>query len=303
MSSGSSHTQSETQKRTSGRSQWKRWLIQAKAFTLRNFKAQFRTKATLIWGFGFPAFWYILTSLFFLPDGDDIGPTAVLADIKGSTAVSLGLFGVLTVTLVGFAGGLSNDLTSKRYRKLRSLPVAPSADFAGRFLSGVAIGAGSYILVLIVGYLDGARYSLQGPWSIPVVILSFLLFALVGVSVAVLTTWLVEDSEMVVGITNAILLVSFFLTGYNGILPGLLPEETRAIVNIAPNSLAARLQVWHLTDIPATVPQGVEETGLSPPELPVGPAFVALLVVWALVLGAAATMLMSRAIYSGEGGE
>ncbi|WP_267163960.1 ABC transporter permease [Halovenus salina] len=302
MTSNSEHGQTDTATLTAS-SGIGRWLTQTKAFALRNLRSMLRTKATIIWGFGFPAFWYFLSSLIFLPDAEDIGGTATLADVKGSTAVSLGLFGVLTVTLVAFAGGLSADLTAKRYRKLRSLPVAPSADFAGRYLAGVAVAAVAYVLVLLVGLLDGAAYSLQGPGSIPVVAGTFLLFSLVGVSVAVLVTRLVEDSELVVGITNAILLVSFFLTGYNGTTPSLLPEQSQWLVNVAPNSLATRLQTWHLTDIPATTPAGLKEAGLTPPELPVSVAFVALLAAWALAFGVAAAYLMDSAVYSGEGGE
>lgn len=280
-----------------------RWVRQTKAFALRNLRQMLRTKATIIWGFGFPAFWYVLTSLLFLPDGENLGPEVALADVKGATAVSLGLFSVLTVTLVAFAGGLGTDLKEKRYRKLRSLPVAPSADFAGRYLAGVAVAAAGYALVLVVGWVDGASYALRGPASVLVLTGTFLLFSLVGVSVAVLVAWVVEDSDIVVGITNAILLISFFLTGYNGLTPGMLPSDTRPIVNFVPNSLASRLQTFHLTDMPAAAPTGTQTGGLRPPSLPVGPEFIALLAVWAVVLGAAASYLMDRGIYSGEGGE
>lgn len=279
------------------------WLTQTKAFALRNLRAMLRTKATIIWGFGFPAFWYLLTSLLFLPDAEDIGGAATLADIKGATAVSLGLFGVLTVTLVAFASGLSRDLTEKRYRKLRSLPISPTADFAGRYVAGVIVAAISYALVLVVGLLDGANYALQGLGSIPIVVGSLLLFSLFGVSVAVVVTQLVNDSEFVVGITNAILLVSFFLTGYNGMTPTLLPEDTRWLVNVVPNSLASRLQAWHMTDTPKTAPPGVESAGFVPPSLPVELPYLALLAAWAAVLAVTAAYLMDRAVYRGEGGE
>lgn len=259
-----------------------------------------RTKATIIWGFGFPAFWYVLTSLLFLPSAGSIGGTARLASVKGATAVALGLFGVLTVTLVTFVGGLTKDVERKRYRKLRSLPVAPSADFAGRFLAGLAVAAVSYAIVLVVGYLDGAAYALREPASILVVAGSLVLFSLVGVSVAVLVVWATSDTEVVVGIANAILLVTYFLTGYNGMSPGLLPERTRWIVNLAPNALAARLQVWHLTDTPASTDA---PGGIASVALPVGVEYVALLGAWALVLGVAATLVMRRGIYAGEGGE
>lgn len=276
------------------------WVRQTKAFALRNLRATLRTKATLIWGFGFPAFWYVLTSLLFLPSAGSIGGTARLASVKGATAVALGLFGVLTVTLVTFVGGLTKDVERKRYRKLRSLPVAPSADFAGRFLAGLAVAAVSYAIVLVVGYLDGAAYALREPASILVVAGSLVLFSLVGVSVAVLVVWATSDTEVVVGIANAILLVTYFLTGYNGMSPGLLPERTRWIVNLAPNALAARLQVWHLTDTPASTDA---PGGIASVALPVGVEYVALLGAWALVLGVAATLVMRRGIYAGEGGE
>jgi ABC-2 type transport system permease protein len=276
------------------------WHRQTKAFALRNLRATLRTKATIVWGFGFPAFWYLLSSLVFLPDAETVGGQAVLADVKGVTAVSLGLFGVLTVTLVAFAGGLSSDLTEKRYRKLRSLPVSPTADLAGRFLAGVAVAGVSYLIVIFVGFLDGADYALRGPGSVAVVVGSFLLFSAVGVSVAVAVTWFVNDPEVVIGITNAILLVSFFLTGYNGTNPGFLPESSRDVVNIVPNSLASRLQMWHLTE---TSKSGAAQGGATPPALPVGVEYVALLAGWAVVFAAVASYLMSRGIYSGEGGE
>ncbi len=276
------------------------WARQTKAFALRNLRATLRTKATIVWGFCFPAFWYVLTSLVFLPSADSLGAGVALGEIKGATAVALGLFGVLTVTLVAFVGGLTRDIERKRYRKLRSLPVAPSADFAGRFLAGLAVAAVSYVVVLVVGYLDGARYALRDPTSVLVVVGSFVLFSLVGVSTAVLVVRLTSDTEVVVGIANAILLVTYFLTGYNGMAPGLLPERTQWIVNVAPNALAARLQVWHLTDTPATADAG---GGVASVALPVGLEYVGLLVAWALVLGVAAAVVMDRGVYGGEGGE
>jgi ABC-2 type transport system permease protein len=281
------------------------WTTQTVAFAARTLRATLRSRATLIWGFCFPAFWYVLTSVAFLPSAEAVGGAGTLAAVKAATAVALGLFGALTVTLVLFASGLGRDVSEKRYRTLRSLPVAPSADFAGRYLAGLSVAACSYALVLVVGFLDGARYALQGPTSVLVVVGSLALFSLIGVSLAVLVTVLVADAEMIVGITNAVLLVTYFLTGYNGLMPGMLPDRARFLVNVAPNALAARLQMWHLADVPATVPGGPASAsgGLAPPALPVGLEYVALLLGWALALGAVAAVAMDRGIYRGEGGE
>jgi ABC-2 type transport system permease protein len=278
------------------------WLRQTKAFAVRNLRAMFREKATVIWGFGFPAFWYFLTSLMFLPSAENVGGPSALATIKGGAAVALGLFGVLTVTLVAFASGLATDLQEKRYRKLRSLPIAPSADFAGRSLAAVVVGAVSYLIVIVIGYLDGASYSLRGASSIPIVVGTFVLFSLVGVSIAVLVARFVGDPEYVTAIANAALLVSYFLTGYNGMSPGLLPEQTRWIVNVVPNSLAARLQTWHMTE---TASDGASSAGgwVASVPYPSGLEHVGLLLAWTSILGVVAVLVTRSAFYDGEGGE
>lgn len=252
----------------------------------------------MIWGIGFPSVWYVLTSRLFLsvPESvPDARHAAVMAEMKAANAVSLALFGVLMVSLVVFADSLTADVEAKRYRKLRTLPVSPSADFVGRFLAATGFACVAYVVVVAVGALDGAAYTLRGPASIPVVAASLGLLSLVGLSLAVVVTHVVAQGEYVVGATNFLLLVGYFLTGFNGVVPGTVPERTRGLVNLLPNSLATRLQVYHTTDVAATGP-------FSPPVAPSDPVHVGLLFAWAGVLAAVAVIVMRRGIYARRGG-
>jgi ABC-2 type transport system permease protein len=246
-----------------------------------------------------PVFWYFLTMFVFIPDEPAGVPEsdipAVMASIKATNAISFGLFGAFTVSLVVFAQTFTDDLDSKRYRKLRSLPISPSADLAGRFTAGFALALLSFWSVIAVGSLHGASFAIRSALSIPIVIASLLLFCIIGMSVAVVLSTLIPKGEYLTAITNTVLLVLFFATGYNGVAPGDAP--IRDVLNYVPNALATRLQVYHLTDFDP------ELGGVVPPELPAAPRYLALLGLSALVFWGIALLTMRRSIYAGEGGE
>lgn len=265
------------------------WSRQVKAFTVRTLRALFRNRSALFWGLAAPVFFYVVFGVII-----SFGPAS--SGRKATMAIAFGVFGAFSVTLVIFAASLSADLESKRYRKLRSLPIAPSADIVGRFLGGFALAVVSFLLVLIVGILTGASLTLRSPLSVLVVLLSLFLFCLISMAAAVLVASIQDNGEYIVGITNMLVLALFFLTGYNGIVPQLMPEPLPGLVNYIPNALATRLSIYHLTTIGSGTP-------LSPPPLPHGPKYLALLCVYAVVIVAIAAVVMHRRIYAGEGGE
>lgn len=268
------------------------WNTQVRAFARRSLREQFWSRVALFWALGWPVLWYILTTRIFLAGV----PASGLGVAKTTVAVTVGLFGALTVSLVGFAQNLSTDLTEKRYRKLRSLPISPSADLFGRFLGGFALAAVSFVLVLLVGLIDGASYTLR-PLSVPVVAFSLVLFCVIGMAVATFIASIIDQGEYIVAITNVVLILAYFLTGFNGVTPQLLPASTRGMVNYVPNALAARLQVAFLVS-PAEA-----HTAITPPALPTDPRYLGLLVVYALVLAGLAAVVMHRHVYAGDAGE
>lgn len=261
------------------------WRRQVKAFTLRTVRRLFRNRSALIWGIGSPVFFY-LTSV--LTTGGSVAA-------RGATAVTFGVFGAFSMSMVIFASSLRTDIGGRRYRKLRALSVAPSADAVGRFLGGFLLSVVSFLVVIGLGVATGGRLAVRSVVSVPVVAVALLLFCSVGMGAAVLVAAAVDDGRYIVGLTNLVVLGLFFLTGYNGVAPGAAPGPLTAFVNFAPNALAARLLIYHLAP---------DATGtLSPPAVPSGPAWLGLLAGYAVVVLGVASVVMRRAVYDGEAGE
>jgi ABC-2 type transport system permease protein len=269
------------------------WPRQMKAFTLRSFREQSRNRTGLFFSFVFPILIYIQTTRFSAPLFAQSSSTWSGAG-KAMMAVSLGLFGAFFVSVVVFVSPLSDDLEEKRYRKLRSLPIAPSADLVGRFLGGVVLAA-AFVFILGVGLLDGATFTLR-LLTIPAVVGSLVLFCAIGMAVATVVAIVVSRPEYVTTITGMGLFVLFFLTGTNGVTPGSLPATLRGALNYVPNALATRVQIYYLTD-PRTHSQ------LTPPALPGDPLYLGLLVVYAVGFIAVAVAVMRRSVYRGDAGK
>ncbi|WP_276258790.1 ABC transporter permease [Haloglomus litoreum] len=264
------------------------WHRQSRAFAVRTLRELFRNRAALVWGLAAPAF-------FFLVFGVLLGDPGVQ---RGANAVVFGVFGAFSVSLVIFATALSADLKAKRYRKLRSLPVSPTADLLGRFAGGLALALVSFVLVLAVGVATDGTLALRSAVSVPVVLGALVLFCLLAMGAAVLVASVLDDGEYVVGVTNMLTLALFFLTGYNGLLPSMAPGPLGELVNVLPNSLATRLAVYHL--VPVGSGAG---TPLVPPALPTGVESALLLGGYAVAGVVLGSVVMRRRIYDGEGGE
>lgn len=225
-----------------------------------------------------PLAWYFLTVTLFLPD-DLSGNELALS--KGSTAVSYALFGAFTVAVATFAAGFARDRDRGRYRLFRSLPIAPSADLAGRFVAGVAVAAVSYAVVLGVAYVEGARFAPR-PTALPAVAFGLLAFCLVALALSLSLAVAVPQPEYVTTIAVVLVLVAYYVTGFNGLQPVMIAEEA-TFVNYVPNSLTTRMQIHHLFDWSPD-----PESGLVPPEMPAGLEYVGV-----LAASAAASLIAS----------
>jgi ABC-2 type transport system permease protein len=270
---------SETTTRAGGTA----WPRQTRAFAVRTLRELFCNRAALVWGLAAPAFFFFVFGVLLGDPGAQ----------RGANAVVFGVFGAFSVSLVIFATALSADLKAKRYRKLRSLPVSPTADLLGRLVGGLVLA-----LVLAVGVAADETLAIRSAVSVPVVLGALVLFCLLAMGAAVLVASVLDDGEYVVGVTNMLTLSLFFLTGYNGLLPSMAPGPLGELVNLLPNSLATRLAVYHLVPVGSGV-----GTPLVPPALPTGVESALLLggyAVAGLVLG---SVVMRRRIYDSEGGE
>lgn len=269
------------------------WVIQTSAFSERYIRVTARDRIGLFWSFVFPVIWYALTVHLNITPGMDAGRPS---DVRAVLGISFGVFGAFTVALVGFAGHLSVDLDAKRYRKFRSLPLAPSADLAGRFVSGSALGVVSFALVLLVATADGATYRLSSSTSVLVVLASVVSFCVVAMVVGLLATLAIPDPRHATTVGTGVLIVVFLVTGYNGLAASVFPGDGR-LLNLLPNSLSTRLIVLHLTDIDWML------AGLSPPGSPGTPAHASILVGHAIGLSIVGVTVMKRYVYGADAGE
>lgn len=270
------------------------WLTQARAFAVRYLRQHSRSPAGLVFLVAWPAFWYLLVA--HLLFGGTAAQAAV-ATAKAAFAVSFGLFGAFTVSLTGVVGSFTADVETKRYRKFRSLPVSPAADLAGRFVAGAALSLVSYGGLIVIGVLDGAAFALRAPWSPLVVLVSVVGFTAVGVTTAVALAAAVPRPEYATTLATALLLGTFFGTGFNGVSPGLFPGPP-GLLNVIPPSLMTRIQLAHVV-----APAAAEPSVFGPPSLPAGPAAIIMVLAFGLGALALGSGVVERAAYDGELGE
>lgn len=269
------------------------WLAQCRAFAQRYFREMLRSKVGIFWSFAFPVIWYGLTIYLNAMPAVPAGEESTLKAILG---ISFGIFGAFTVTLVGFTGHLAVDIDRKRYRKFRSLPIAPSADLAGRFVAGAALGSGAWLLTVAVAALDGAMFRVATSQQLIGIGLAVGLFCLIGMIAGLLLTLAVPQPEHATTAGTGILVIGFFVTGYNGTVTRVFPARAE-LLNIIPNSLATRLTVFYMVDT------SWHEAGLAPPAMPHSLDSLLLLGIYALGLSVIAVIVMQHWIYGTDVGE
>lgn len=213
------------------------WRRQSRAFAVRTARLLARDRSALFWAFAWPTFWYAITSALFVDAPADPGA------VKAAIAVSYGAFGATSIALIGMGTTVSSDRTAARYRMLRALPVSPSADVAGRAVALTGFGLASFLAVLAVGALDGARYVLVAPWSVPVVVASVVAMCLVAVLVGLAFAELLGRREHVAAVGTVALLLSYYATGFYGAQPTFVPAAGRWVVNVLPTTLGTRLAI------------------------------------------------------------
>ncbi|MDL0122501.1 MULTISPECIES: ABC transporter permease [Halobacterium] len=268
-----------------------RLLEQTTAFAVRTLQTLRRNSAVAFWAVAFPAMFYLLSVSLFIDTGGM--PAEVVSAVKATHAVSYGAFAALTVFLNTFSQSLVADVERGRYRQFRALPVSPTADFLGRFAAAYLFAVAAVLAVLGVGAVTGAAFTLRSAASIPVALLGLLALGLFAASIAVVLVAVVPDAKFASIVAVSVVMLAFFLTGYNGIQPGMLAGAAD-FVNVVPNALATRLAVHHLV-----AAGGWTQAGLAPPGAPTSMGHVALLAGYAVAGLALAVAATRRSLYGG----
>lgn len=270
------------------------WTGQTRAFARRHLQQLGRNKLLVFLAVGWPVLWYLLTMVFFIKDV----PAERLQYVKAANGISYGLFGAFTVTVAVFAGEFARDLESDRYRKLRAMPVSPTADLAGRFVAGAVLGTVSYLATIAAALAHGASFDLLARDAVTVATLfatlaaSLVLFCVIAMALALVLALVITKPEHMTTIAVVVVLMAFYLTGFNGVTPGIIADDP-TFVNYVPNSLATRMQIaaW----------AGSDGVGfMEPPNAPLSLEYGALLVGYTVGLATVAVGIVRRYAYGGD---
>jgi ABC-2 type transport system permease protein len=274
----------ETESTDTGR--WQSWIGQSRSFYGRYARELFRNKTVLFWSILFPVGFYLLTITVFV-DLSEI-PSEAQPAVLGSTAISYGTFGAIIVCLNTFGQQLAADFEADRYKQFRALPIAPTADLAGRMAAGLTLAVVAIAAVIAVSVPTGAEFVVRSPASLLIGGLAVLSLGVVWMVVATLVATTVTDERYASIITVALALLSYMLTGYNGTAPGDYAGPD-FLLNYLPNTLPTRLLVYNFVDVPAEV--------LAPPTLPSTEWGLGLMVGYSLLALGVGVLVMRRSVY------
>jgi ABC-2 type transport system permease protein len=128
-------------------------VSQILATASRILKELIREKVTIFWTIGFPALWLCMYSVIFLSGV----PAEIKGTIMGVAVVSMAVYGLMVAGSVDLPGNIATDRANGVLAKLRSMPIKPQGDFAGRLMAFTAFGAVAVAVVAAMGLALGAQ--------------------------------------------------------------------------------------------------------------------------------------------------
>jgi ABC-2 type transport system permease protein len=201
------------------------------------FKELIREKVVVFWTIAFPMLWLVMYNVIFLNGV----PAEIKGSIMGVCTVSMAVYGLMVAGSVDLPANIATDRAAGILAKLRSMPVKPSRDFAGRLLAFSAFGIIAIGVVSVMGYLLGAQFA----FSLSGVAGAMLFFALAfmaaaGIGLIIGSLVVKEQSASMTGIVLSLMggfvggiFVTFralpvFLQGFAQVYP--LSASTSSIV-------------------------------------------------------------------------
>jgi len=121
----------------------------------KTIKEFLRQKTILFWTIAWPILWVLIGSFSFVGNAS----SEVISYIRGSIAISMSVFALMTAGMANLPGNIAQDRERGLLSKLMSMPISPWRDFVGRILALLAFSSLAAILVALVGYICGARFS------------------------------------------------------------------------------------------------------------------------------------------------
>ncbi|WP_440770876.1 ABC transporter permease [Natronorubrum sp. DTA28] len=206
-------------------------------------------------------------------------------------SIGTAMFGAIYVSLYVFGYQLAGDLESRRYHAYRSMPVSPLADLFGRMAAGIVLAVITFTLTIIVGYATGGAFSVQGAASVPLVAVTLVLTCIFWMVVTIPIVAFAQNKRLAEYVVPIVAVVGYVATGWNGVSSEMSFIDGD-VINYLPNTLPTRTIVYHLV---GSGDWGA--IGVTPPELPAGPEYFAIVFAYALIALVVGTAFVNRVLY------
>jgi ABC-2 type transport system permease protein len=207
-------------------------LGQITATLSKTIKEFLRQKTVLFWTIAWPIMWVVIGSFSYVGNA----PEDVIPYIRGSITISMMAFALMTAGIANLPGNIAEDRRRGLLPKLMSMPISPWRDFVGRILALLAFSSLAAILVTLVGYICGARfsYTMIGFWQ-SIGFLLLISFAAAGIGMLIGTFIKHVHGAIMTGVGIAVVTaaISGVMAPYSS-----LPEVLQHFARIYPVSSA-----------------------------------------------------------------
>jgi ABC-2 type transport system permease protein len=225
----------------------------------KTIKEFLRQKTILFWTIAWPILWVLIGSFSFTGSV----PEEVVPYVKGSITISMSVFALMTAGIANLPGNIAQDRERGLLSKLMSMPINPWRDFAGRILALLAFSSLAAILVALVGYVCGARfsYTLAGLWQ-SIGFLLLISFASAGIGMLIGTFIKHVHGAIMSGVGIAVVTaaISGVMAPYSS-LPSLLQQFATVYPISSGNSSITYLLVGE--DYAGYIPLNTSQTTLT----------------------------------------
>jgi len=130
-------------------------LGQVSATLNKTIKEFLRQKTVLFWTVAWPIIWVLIGSFSFTGNV----PDEMIPYVRGSITISMMSFALMTAGMANLPGNIAEDRERGLLSKLMSMPVRPWRDSMGRILALLAFSSLAAVMVILVGFVCGARFS------------------------------------------------------------------------------------------------------------------------------------------------
>jgi len=183
--------------------------------------------------------------------------------LGGAIAISMSVFALMTAGMANLPGNIAQDRERGLLSKLMSMPINPWRDFVGRILALLAFSSLAAVLVTLVGYGCGARFS-YSPIGVGQSIGFILLISLASAGIGMLIGTFIKHVHGAImsgiGIAVVTAAISGVMAPYSS-LPWLLQEFARIYPISSANSSITYLLVGE--DYAGYNPLGATQTTLT----------------------------------------